>query len=201
MQKLFLTSIKIDKLLDIIPKSPKELKVAFIPTAADPYVDKWFAEADRKKLIEFGFKLIEVDLKNKDEDQLKDILSDADIVYFTGGNSFYLLDKVRKSGFDKILPSLLDKGVIYAGSSAGAVIAGATIEPIKYLDDPSIVPELESFEALGLVDFAIIPHYGKEKYKEKHEKTMSEFGGGKLKLVTLTDEQSIIVENDEYKIV
>ena len=157
MKKLFLTSINIDQLPKFTGKNPRGLKVAFIQTAADPYEDKWFVEADRKKLIELGFVLVDLDLKDKTQDELQSILSKVDIIYVTGGNSFYLLEKMRESGFDKILPALLEQGIIYAGSSAGAVIVGSSLEPIKSLDDPSKAPNLKSYDGLGLVDFVIIP--------------------------------------------
>lgn len=200
MKKLFLTSINIDKLPEFIGRDLKGLKVAFIQTAADPYEDKWFAEADRKKLIEFGFDLVEVELRNKNQEELQNILKGIDVIYFTGGNSFYLLEKVRESGFDKIIPGLLEQGIIYAGSSAGAVIMGLSLEPIKYLDDPAIAPNLQSYDGLGLVDFVVIPHYEKEKYKEKQDKILKEFSD-KFKIQTLTDNQTILVEDDNYKII
>jgi dipeptidase E len=200
MKKLFLTSVNIDKLPEFIGKDTKGLKVAFIQTAADPYEDKWFVEADRKKLIEFGFNLIDLDLKDKNQNELQNVLDGVDIIYITGGNSFYLLDKMQQSGFDKILPDLLEQGIIYAGSSAGAVVIGSSLEPIRSLDDPSKAPNLKLYNGLGLVDFVIIPHYGKEKYKEKQDKIISEYSD-KFKIQTLTDNQTILVDGDNYRLV
>ncbi len=200
MKKLFLTSIKIDLLPKLISGEPAKTNLVFIPTAADPYSDKWFVEADRKKLSDLGFKLNELDLKGKTPENIKVALNGVGIIYVAGGNTFYLLQKVRESGFDKVVKDLVEKGVLYVGSSAGAVIAGPTIEPIKFLDDPAKAPGLKSFEGLGLIDFVVMPHYGKEKYKEKYEKTMREFTDKGFKLIPITDEQSIIVEGDNYRI-
>ena len=107
---------------------------------------------------------------------------------------------MRESGFDKIIEDLIENGTLYSGSSAGAVVAGPTIEPIKILDDPLKAPELKSFKGLNLVDFVVLPHYGKEKYKNKHKKIRQEFTEEGLELITITDEQSIIVEDDNYRI-
>lgn len=201
MRKLFLTSVKLDGLLEVITDEPAKVRIAFVATAADPYEDKWFIEADRKKLSEMGFQPIEIDLKGKTKKELFGILKDMDVIYIAGGNTFYLLEKVRESGFDQIVQTLLDSGIIYAGASAGAVLAGPTIEPIRALDDPSKATGLKSYEGLGLINFVVLPHYGKEKYKEKFKKIMSEFGSRGFKLIPLTDEQSIIVENDSHRIV
>ncbi len=200
MNRLFLTSVKLEHLVNMVD-DPNKTNIAFIPTAADPYDDKWFIEADRKKLKELGFSVIEVDLKNKTKEELFNILKDMDVVYVAGGNSFYLLEKVKESGFDDVIKRLLDKGVVYAGSSAGAVIACQTIEPIKLLDDPSKAPNLKSYQGLGLVDFIVLPHYGKEKYQEKFSKIISDYGEKNFKFVPITDEQSIVVENNNYKII
>ncbi len=201
MKRLFLTSIKIDLLASLISSDPCRLKVVFIPTAADPYEDKWFVEADRKKLNELGFKFIELDLKDKTKENLELILQDANILYVAGGNSFYLLQKMRESGLDKILPDLVDNGLLYSGSSAGAVVTGPTIEPVSLLDDPLKAPELKSFDGLNLVNFLVLPHYGNKKYSEKHQNIIKNYSNKGFDLVPITDEQSIIAEGDNYKIV
>ena len=87
MKKIFLTSIKIDLLPKLIPIDPVKSKLVFIPTAANPYYDKWFVEADRRKLGELGFKPIELDLNGQTPERLKIALQGADIVYIAGGNS------------------------------------------------------------------------------------------------------------------
>lgn len=144
MRKMYLTSFGLGKLSSILSKSISETKVAFIPTAADPYADKWFMEADVKKLTELGYILTQVDLKEKNEDQLKVSLQGINMVYVCGGNSFYLLEKIYESGFDIVIKDLINKGVVYAGASAGAVNMGPTIEPLAELDDPSQAPNLQS---------------------------------------------------------
>ena len=201
MKKLFLTSAKLDALLSLISGNPTGKKVAFIPTAGDPYEDKWFIELAKKQLSEMGFELTEVDLKDKKKDDLLGTLQEVDIVFVAGGNTFYLLEKVRESGFDQVLPILLDKGIIYAGESAGAVLACPTIEPVKFMDEPSKAPNLKSFEGLGLVDFVVLPHYGTEFSEAVFEQLKAEYGNKGFKLIPLTNDQSIIVENDSYKIV
>lgn len=203
MGKLFLASVVsnvIDKFIETLSESPDKLKVAFIPTAADPYEDKWFVENDRNKLKERKFNLKEIDIKGKSKQELENILKDIDIIFVAGGNTFYLLEKGRESGFDEIVKKLVRKGVIYVGSSAGAVFVCPTIEPIKTLDDPSKASSLKSFKGLNLTDFVILPHYGEKKYKTKYEKIMKEYGHSRFKIIPLTDKQAIIVEGENYRI-
>ena len=198
MSKLYLTSLKLDGLYNLIP-DPKGKHVVFIPTAADVYEDKWFADADRIKLSEMGFDLTEISLKDEEAVRRIGQRNSIDIIYFTGGNTFYLLDMIRKSGFDKIIAKFLESGTVYAGSSAGAVVAGPNIESIRFLDDPSKAPNLKSFDGLNFVDFVILPHYGKEKYKKKYEQIMKDFEGSSYRLQTLTDNQAMVIDGDKMK--
>lgn len=201
MQNLYLTSVAaktLDKIVTFLDKSPKDLKVAFVPTAADPYENRPWLDEDRDKLISLGFEVAELDLKGKNESDLRKDLSDTDIIFVAGGNTFYLLEKVKKSGFDKVVKDLVNKGVIYIGSSAGSVLVGPDIEPVKVFDDPNEA-QLESTKGLGWVDFVVLPHYKKEKYGVYHQQVIEEYKD-KYKLIPITDEQFIKVEGEEYKI-
>ncbi len=200
MKTLLLLSKGIGAITDVLPKNPSNYKIAFITTAADPYDNKYFVEEDRQKLAAMGFQLIEYDIKQKKKDQLFDELKTFDALYLTGGNTFYLLEKAQESGFTEVINELVEKGIVYIGGSAGAAIAGISIQPVALLDDPSKAPHLQSTDGLGLVNFVILPHYGKEKYANLYKKIMDEYGK-KYKLITLTDEQAIIVDENGYKIV
>lgn len=202
MKKLFLTSVKLDRIVDLIDKDPKQYTVGFIANAADLHPTKRFVELDRKKLRKMGFQLKEIDLRKMNKEKLKKELQKVDIVYLCGGNVFYLLDQVRKSGFDKIVRRLLEKGIIYAGASAGATLAGTTIEPVKWLDidDPQTVPHSKNCRGLGLVDFIILPHYGSIEYKTHYKKLFHEYKT-KQKIIKITDNEAMIIEGDRMRII
>ena len=55
-------------------------------------------------------------------------INDFDIIYMLGGNTFYLLDVIRKTNFDKQIIDFINKGKIYIGSSAGSEILGSSID-------------------------------------------------------------------------
>ena len=54
---------------------------------------------------------------------------------------------------------------LYIGSSAGSVLAGPDIDITRELDDPNEASNLKTTEGLKLVDFIILPHYGKGAYR------------------------------------
>ncbi len=69
MKKLLLASVDFSKLKELTKKPLNRLKLAYIPTAGDPYKDKWFLEEDRKKLRKMGINFFEVDLKNRNKQE------------------------------------------------------------------------------------------------------------------------------------
>lgn len=202
--KLFLASVAancLDKIVELLSKSPKSCLVAFIPTAADTYKDKWFVEEDRDKLRQMGFKIKDLDIKNKNKQDLLSELKEVDVIFVAGGNVFYLLQETRKSGFDEVVRELIKKDVVYVGSSAGSILVGPTIEPMKDLDKPSEASSLESFEGLNLIDFVVCPHFGDKKYKSQYMRIIKEFGVGENKLLALANNQALIVNKGLLKIV
>lgn len=58
-------------------------------------------------------------------------------VYIGGGNTFRLLDVVRRTGMESALQAFIDDGGAVYGTSAGAALLGADISTIAHLDpDP-----------------------------------------------------------------
>lgn len=201
--KLFLTSqanMVLDKIVSMLDKPANQLTVAFIPTAGDLYGDnKPWMDADRDKLVELGFKVEDFDIKDKNQNEVKEELFKSDVIFVAGGNTFYLLEKMIKSGTDKVINELKDSDKIYIGSSAGSCIVGPDIKPIAVFDDPSEA-QLESSHALGLVDFVVLPHAGKEKYAPIQNKVVKDFAD-KYKIIQITDEQMIVVDEKGMRIV
>ncbi|HLC67861.1 MAG TPA: Type 1 glutamine amidotransferase-like domain-containing protein [archaeon] len=179
----------------LIEKIFKGGNLAYIPTAADTYENKWWIKEDRIRLAAKRFDLTEIDLKRKVS--LKEF-KNFDVIFVAGGNSFYLLQKMRESGFDKIIKKLITNEVNYVGSSAGAVVAGPDIWPIRFLDDPSKA-KLKSFKGLSLVDFIPLPHFGNKKYAEPYEKVMKGLEKTNYKYIKIEENQAILVKNNKTK--
>ena len=115
-----------------------------------------------------------------------------------GTSDSRLLYWIKKSGLDKFLPKLLKKGVLYVGVSAGSIVAGPNIDLcyLKGFDDPSVV-KLKNTKSLNFVPFTIFPHY-EPKWKKVVEKNKNKLPE---KLVFLTDDQAISLENKKIKLV
>lgn len=120
MKKLLLASQAenvINQLITLLPKSPEATRVLYVTTAAKVYDNKPWLEADRKGWIDNGFELVEYDISGKSQNEIESAIEDIDIIYVTGGNSFYLLQETRKSGFDNVLIAWANSGKWYAGGA------------------------------------------------------------------------------------
>lgn len=165
-------------------------KVGFISNAADMYKNKRFVEEDRELLLENWFILQDIDLKLLDWDNLRKVLWEQDIIFVSGGNTFYLLEKMRESWFDELLQGLLNTWKIYIGSSAGSVVIGKSIKHVETLDDPN-QSNIQNYEGLWIIPVFILPHFGKEKYIERMRWIVESYW--KKDLLTISD--------DEYRVI
>ena len=48
------------------------------------------------------------------------------------GETFYLQHGINVSGFRQLLPHLLNRGVIFVGSSAGTIVAGKSSAAVQH---------------------------------------------------------------------
>jgi len=91
----------------------------------------------------------------------KSILKHSDIIYLAGGNTFYFLNHLQKSGLLNELRQFALKGGVLAGLSAGAHIMtphiGLAGFPAWEADENEV--GLKNLKALGLVKFEFYPHY------------------------------------------
>lgn len=152
-----------EDIIAILPKPPEDIRVAHIITASKPEENKSYVENDSRLMKEMGFNVEEVDIEGKNYSQLLSLLSNFDIIYVQGGNTFYLLDKMRRCNFKKVMKKLFRKGIIYIGISAGSIVAGKNIEPAKWGGDENIVHMSDlNFAGLNFVPFNIFVHYTSE---------------------------------------
>lgn len=148
--------IIITNALDAIPL---EAQLRYARDTFDPV--RYFADA--------GFDPTLMDLRRYfgRQEELRDVLLRQNVIFALGGNSFLLRRAMRASGFDEILPALLEAGVVYAGWSAGACVAGDSLQAVASMDEPGVLAPgytdaAPVWEGLGLVPFGIIPHCDSE---------------------------------------
>lgn len=185
-------------LLEILPKPPKELKVAHIVTASKVSKNTDFVDRERKALKDLGFQVTEMDIEGKNPKILRSAFKNKDIIYVQGGNTFYLLKQVRKSGFGKVVKDLINKGAIYIGVSAGSYLACPTIEMATWKRQDKRRFGLRNLEALNLVPFLLSAHYNREKHREGVKEGMAK---SRFPVKILADDQALVVANGKVKLI
>ncbi|HKB68239.1 MAG TPA: dipeptidase PepE [Pyrinomonadaceae bacterium] len=124
-------------------------RVLFVPFAL--YDRDAYAAQARKRFEEMGYALESIhegtDPGNK--------VDKAEAIFIGGGNTFRLLDSLYRFDLLEPIRRRVKEGMLYMGSSAGAVVAAPTIKTTN--DMPIIEPP--SFNSLGLISFQINAHY------------------------------------------
>jgi dipeptidase E len=200
MGRLLLLSLGMGALADFVGRPPATVSVAFVPTGGDPYDDASFIDRDRRLLLESGYNVTDLDLKGQTPSTLEAALLDVDLLFVAGGNTFYLLHWAMESGLDRVLPAALDRGLLYVGASAGAIIVGPDVEPVIELDDPQAAPELSSYRGLGIVDVVVLPHFGDEKYLATYEGIIDRFRDT-YTVIPLRNDEAVIIDGETHRVV
>lgn len=117
---------------------------------------------------------------------------ECDFYYCTEGNTFEVLSLLRERGLDSVIKEGFKNGnKTYIGCSAGAAIAGMSIEEVKDFDRNFV--GMVNFTGLGLFDGIIIPHYTKSELK----RYISKSPGIEEKynmILSVSNEKSLVLE-------
>lgn len=106
-----------------------------------------------------------INLEKQNPNFIVDKFKDFDIIFVDGGNTFYLMNEMNKSGFTKYVREIL-KDKAYVGVSAGSVVAGPDITLAGWEPGDENNIGLVDMKGLNLVDFCIMPHWEGRDYKE-----------------------------------
>ena len=147
-----------------------------------------------------GLVVDELELSTAPHLDIANKLERNDYIYIAGGNTFFLLQEINRSGAGNIIKDQINAGKLFIGESAGAIILASNIEYSKDTDDPLAAPLLKSFEGLNVIDFYPVPHYKSEPLMEAVDIVISKYGS-KLPLVPFSNSQAILVMGEEWKII
>jgi dipeptidase E len=152
-------------------------------------------------LAQLAIKPVELDLRPyfNESDRLESVLRKYQAVWVAGGNTFILRRALKLSQADRLLYDMVRKNeIIYAGESAGAILATPTLTGVEHGDDPNLVPAGYPNETissgLDFISYHIVPHYQSEW--EGAEGMIMELKKKGLDYKTLTNEQAILINGD-----
>ena len=203
MKNMILTSSlyeSIELVKKFLDKNTESKKILFIPTATNVDEYKKYIHLTQKVFEDFGYEVENFDVSIFSEEIAKEKLSEAKIVFISGGNTFYLLQELKRKNLTSYLKERIENGLLYIGESAGSVIAAPDIEYASIVDDKTLATELEDYTGLNLVDFYIVPHFEEEPFVESSRNTV-ELYKDKLDLKLINNKEAILVENNNFTII
>ncbi|MCL2250185.1 MAG: peptidase E [Oscillospiraceae bacterium] len=153
---------ELDKPLDLLINSFKamlqkplaETTVLFIPTAA-MHADlnaKNIANRLKNELMTIGILSDNITVHDIDGSLSEEEAMKFDVIYFTGGKTPYLAQRVFETGFDKIIKKMIFANKVYIGVSAGSMLLMSNFN----VDDPNN----PKFNGLGLIEAYFTAHCG-----------------------------------------
>ena len=151
MKNMILTSSlyeSIELVKKFLDKNTESKKILFIPTAANVEEYKKYMHLTQKAFEDFSYEVENFDVSVFSEEIAKEKLSEAKIVFISGGNTFYLLQELKRKNLTSYLKERIENGLLYIGESAGSVIAAPDIEYASIVDDKTLATELDDYTGL-----------------------------------------------------
>lgn len=203
MKNLVLTSSFIDFAPELeklgIKSGDTPLRVAFIPTASYVETVDFYVDEARKWFEAHNMAITNLEIGALHETDIVSIIEVSDIIYVSGGNTFYLLQELRKKGVDKAIEKHVATGKWYIGESAGSIVCTPNIGYITLMDNEAAATTLTSHRGLGLVDVHIVPHQGNEYFDAEVTEIIDTYSEA-YNLCVINDQQAVVVIDDTLQI-
>ena len=199
--ELFLTSYLAGtkKLAEDFLSDLKVKEIVFIPTASNVESYTKYVDEAIDTFRDLGYSLNILDISKREYAEIIDILDVCECLYISGGNTFYLLQELKKKELCKIIRQRVSKGMLYMGESAGAIISAPDIEYNHIMDDKTVAKELKDYSGLALVDFYALPHNKEYPFVESTEEILKVYKD-KIKLLPINNEEAIIVKDGKVEV-
>ena len=185
MKKIFLCSYfaEVASILSESVSVPLRGKtVAFIPTASIHEAYTQYVEEARVAFDSLGLIVKELEITQCSKNEIEKVLTSCDCIYVSGGNTFFLLQELRKTGVDRCIIEQVEQGKLYIGESAGAMI----------LDDHlALTPGFTDFGGLGIVSFYPVVHFDSFPFEKAAREVVNK--NNHLPLKIITNQQAIVV--------
>lgn len=142
----------------MVGKEPKDIRVAFVPTAATNEGERKYVEGSRKELIDLGILKGNIQDVHAGDRIAPEWLQSFDVLYVCGGNTFHLLAEVRRNNFGEAAREFIGSGKLYFGVSAGSILVTPNIGIAGVGPADENLPGITDLAGLGIADFEVSPH-------------------------------------------
>ena len=187
----------VEKCVELVGKPQDQIKVGIINEAyaAEPGDKRWVLDNLNSVVNNFSSEVDMINLLAFPIEQIEQRFADKDVIFVVGGDTDYLMSVYQKTGFDKLLPKLLETKV-YVGSSAGSMVIGKRVSADAYRLIYSEDSKYEVNEYLGLVDFSVMPHLDSPNFPNRKESLLEAVSNFEGKVYGLRDDSAVVIDGD-----
>jgi peptidase E len=199
--KLLLTSagLTTDKLQEtlqeILTKPAKKNKVLILELNwGDENYSKYLEEA-KQQLIATGFLPENLVMFDLSQDNPPDI-SQVDVLIIFSGNHFHYMKRIRETGIELDIKDFIERDGVYIGVSGGSVMMSPDMDDCLSMTKNEI--GLEDLSGFGYIDFYVVSHW--DWRGDRKEMLTYSWESGR-RMVPLTDQQGILVLDNDFEII
>jgi dipeptidase E len=199
----FHTPNTVQACIDLVGKPQDQIRVAIINEAyavedGDKY---WVLDNLHSVADNFTGGMDIVNLLALPPAKVEENIRKCDVIFVVGGNTDYLMHVFKKTGFDQLLPKLLESKV-YVGSSAGSMVIGRRVSTGAYTAIYEEPGDWGVDDYLGLVDLAIKPHLSSTNFPNNRAEILERVCKGvDFPVYALKDDSAIVIDGDEQRII
>ena len=130
-------------------------RIGYISSSSDP--KRQYFTAKQQYYQQYGLEALYVELDVEYKTDLLDPLFACDAIHLSGGNRYYFLYWLQQRGLMERVQHYAEHQGVLIGISAGAIIMTPEVASARLCGDVPYAP-LTTYQGLGLVDFAFVPH-------------------------------------------
>lgn len=177
----------------------QDKEILLIPTAGNVETYTAYLEEGKALLDKSGYRITTLDVAVETQARCQQAIGDAKAICILGGNTFYLLQELKKKQLIEPLRDKLMTGCPYIGESAGGIILTKDIGYSHIMDDPTLGPDLTDTSSLDVINFYPLPHYIEAPFTDSVTTTFQTYHQ-QLTLVPINNQQAIQVKHTEIAV-
>ena len=145
-----------DHFLKMLGKDPRDTRALFIPTAAIDADAIDVLPKCMEDLLKCGIPKENIRVFDLHADIPEEEMKTIDVIYFCGGRTAYLLERINDSGFRETLLSYIRENGFVIGVSAGSIIFANNLPGNLGIVDTKLDVHCEKSSFIGRADFPLI---------------------------------------------
>ncbi|MCA1806830.1 MAG: peptidase E [Actinobacteria bacterium] len=196
----FHTPNSVEECVRLVGKPQNQISIGIINEAyaVEKGDKRWVLDNFKSVVDNFSGEIDIVNLLALSIEEVEERLSDKDVIFVVGGDTDYLMSVYQNTGFDKLLPKLLETS-IYVGSSAGSMVVGKRISAAAYRLIYGEDSKWNINQYVGLVDLSVMPHLDSPHFPNRKESLLEAVGSFEGKVYGLRDDSAVVIDGNDIR--